>query len=677
MATARGENLSARIEQYTDEQILYLKMLPIMRRLTQRRKLYEKLTAKKDSDTDSPSEPNPEIERQIESLSEYVGALRSRYDNLLDAVSDFTGGRRPYYLSAYLRAFYTKRESSVIQPKQSEYVLSALDINEKTYASKTDSPQFVTPNEFNASLLSFAWNGRKIYKNPEMYSHKNNPDHKNWIFSSTNSIASYLQAPMVAYEEVDSNGSEWVCMSFKHEEDNENIRAFGTFLPQFQEAMGGYRDVMQIDTFDYETGDGIEEPPQANRMYTIKFSKPIYDGFNVAYYEKPPRPAFSINMPVYIPNRDSHMLIQAGFHEDFSEVIDEQTRAPFLDRMCNAPEGAPPSLSKAFDQIVNQQLETFLLADELVITPERLKDLDESLTRLEAHRLRTPLTSIRGYADLLRIRLQSQDELTMSDRTMYAEFADLIAKKAREMGAGLSDSLLALRKAQLSSLEIIHPSDYFPQMVEELIRDLNDDSQANSEGDSKAMLIQTVDTQTLRIMLQRFPDIAALPYGFMGMLENVLNNARNYNIGDVPITMMASLEHVVNPDTGTLEELVYINIINTGTEIDQQTLARINDRSRTVEIASPNSKGSGRGNVYGRVSMDLSNNGISNVDAPSIFYQIRSLSEMSDGEQQGVVARLGFRTSRSIKQKVADKIKIYKMVMNGKPSLRDQYLQAA
>jgi hypothetical protein len=245
------------------------------------------------------------------------------------------------------------------------------------------------------------------------------------------------------------------------------------------------------------------------------------------------------------------------------------------------------------------------------------------------------------------------------------------------MGAGLSDSLLALRKAQLSSLEIIHPSDYFPQTVEELIRDLNDDSQANSEGDSKAMLIQTVDTQTLRIMLQRFPDIAALPYGFMGMLENVLNNARNYNIGDVPITMMASLEHVVNPDTGTLEELVYINIINTGTEIDQQTLARINDRSRTVEIASPNSKGSGRGNVYGRVSMDLSNNGISNVDAPSIFYQIRSLSEMSDGEQQGVVARLGFRTSRSIKQKVADKIKIYKMVMNGKPSLRDQYLQAA
>jgi signal transduction histidine kinase len=677
MATARGEKFTARIEQYTDEQLLYLKMLPTMRRLSQRRRLYEKLTAKKDSDTDAPAEPNPEIERQIESLSEYVGAFRSRYDNLIDAVTHFADGRRPYYLSAYLRAFYTKRESSVIQPKQSEYVLSALDINEKTYASKTDSPQYVTPKEFNASLLSFAWNGRRIFKNPEMYSHDNNPNHKSWIFSSTNSIASYLQAPMVAYEEVDTDGNEWVCMSFKDEEDNENIRAFGKFLPEFQEAMGGYRDVMQIDTYDYESGDGVEQAPQANRMYTMKFSKPIYDGFNVAYYDKPPRPAFSINMPVYIPNRDSHMLIQAGFHEDFNEVVDDQTRAQFLDRMCYAPEGADPSLAEAFDQIVNQQLETFLLTDELAITPERLKDLDESLTRLEAHRLRTPLTSISGYADLIRIKLLSPSELTTADRAMYAEFADLISKKAREMGDGLSDSLLALRKAQLSTLQIIHPSDYFPQMIEQLITDLNEDSQANSEGDSKAMLIQTVDTQTLRLMLQRFPDIAALPYGFMGMLENILNNARNYNNGDVPITMMATLEEVVNPDTGNTEELVYINIINTGSEIEPRTLMQINDRSRTVEIASENSKGSGRGNVYGRVSMDLSNNSIVDHDAPSIFYQIRSLAEMSEGEQQGVVARLGFRTSRSIKQKVANKVKIYKMVMNGKPSLREQYLQAA
>lgn len=667
MATAHGERISPHIERYADEQLLYLKYLPTLRRLERRRKLYEQLTVRSASNDEL---LDSDIERQMESLSEYVGACRAVDSSLIEAMSHFVGDNRyPFYISDYIKARHTRKGATRARDTQAEYVLTALPTDEAKYDGKTNTPLYGSPAEFHASLLGFIWSAKKIYKNPGEYMDEQNPDHESWIFSSTNTIASYLQTPLLAYDEQDDQGNDWVCMSFKNDPDNDQVTAFAQFLPNLQQTMGVYKNVFQVEAHDYESVSGVNTP-SPSRMYTLKFSRPIYDNFNVAYYKKRGRPPFSINIPVYIPSRDSSLLLQAGFREDFSELVDPNRRVELLERL-NTSRPEQPSLVTRVDNIINQELESYLLKNELSIGPDRLGELDTSITSLEAHRLRTPLTSVVGYAGLVKSLLRDSERLERGQIEAIIAFMNVIEQNAMNMGNELTDSLKAVRAAIFSKQQIVDLGTYFPILIEETIDALN----KSNVDDSIVELAMEPDA--LATALSRLPPVAAIPFSFQAMIENVINNARRYGgASPVRISVFGSVETVPNPDTNHEEEVAYVDIVNYGDEIADQVKMAMNNRNKSNEITSENSKGTGRGVVRSRVAMDLSNNAITAPDQPSIFYQIHNLSEVTDGAQHGVMVRMGFRTLRSVRNNAATKLKTYGVVVNGKSKHRARYLQA-
>ncbi len=214
--------------------------------------------------------------------------------------------------------------------------------------------------------------------------------------------------------------------------------------------------------------------------------------------------------------------------EDTNTLLDLSTRDPYARRMAAE---------------LNRQLRQLRAQRQRYQNGDR--ELKEAVTNI-SHDLRTPLTAIRGYLDLL-----EQEDLSPAARRYLA----LIGDRAEAM-TRLTEELFRYSVLQSTEGLALEPVD-LRAAVEKAAAGFY----AALTGRGIRPVIALPDTPVVRQA-----DRAALAR----VLENILNNALKYSAGDLEIELTKDGE---------------LRFTNTAPDLDEVTVGRLFDRFFTVEAA--------------------------------------------------------------------------------------------
>jgi len=175
-----------------------------------------------------------------------------------------------------------------------------------------------------------------------------------------------------------------------------------------------------------------------------------------------------------------------------------------------------------------------------------------------SHELRTPMTSIKGYADLLMLGAAGDVSPGQS------RFLEVIKNNADRLSLLVND-LLDISRIETGRMKL----DLRAIVVSELVEAVVDNLRGRSEQEAKKVNI-VVD------LPDGLPAIVGDLDRVTQVLTNLMDNAFNYTSEGGTITVLA--ERGIPDPAGEAEELVQINVIDTGIGISPEDIAKIFDR---------------------------------------------------------------------------------------------------
>jgi PAS domain S-box-containing protein len=244
--------------------------------------------------------------------------------------------------------------------------------------------------------------------------------------------------------------------------------------------------------------------------------------------------------------------------------------------------------------------------DQLVKSNEKLHELDklkDMFISISAHELKTPLTSIKGFTQLL------QDEHVMNDETLRNHYLNLISKNSEALYNLVLDivdsSRLSLGKLSVN-LEQVSVGEVFSEI----------------KDDMEMIIRKNPDVQPVFVMEDNLPDICVDRNRLMQVLRNIIINSTHFTQkGEISLRIYK---------TG---EAVQFEIKDTGSGIPPE--AQKNIFSRFYQVNSEMQKkvqGSGLGLSISKGLIDLMGGKIwfeSEVGKGTTFYFTIPISKSS------------------------------------------------
>jgi two-component system, sensor histidine kinase and response regulator len=246
--------------------------------------------------------------------------------------------------------------------------------------------------------------------------------------------------------------------------------------------------------------------------------------------------------------------------------------------------GADDFLSKPFDSTelklkIKNFLKTKFLYDKVEKSYREIKTLDElkdSLTSFIVHDLRSPLTSIKGYLDLL----------SMSNNLEEQDLADVEnAKQSVKMMIGMISNLLDMAKMENNEMEINAEDCELEEIVSSAIRVM-----APMLNEKAIHLFNKTNETNARVKVQR--DLIER------MVQNLLSNAIRYTPEQGNILIESELDEK--------SKLVVASVSDSGYGIPKEHQQKIFDKFATVEAKEKRIRGStGLGLTFCKLAVEL------------------------------------------------------------------------
>ena len=190
-----------------------------------------------------------------------------------------------------------------------------------------------------------------------------------------------------------------------------------------------------------------------------------------------------------------------------------------------------------------------------------------------SHDLRTPITAIRGYSELL---LQSGSNLNEEQRNVYLQN---IMKRSQQMERIVSD-IVEISKMESSGFEF----EFMDISMNELLDELYMLYSSDMRNSSKKIILDLPDDDLLITK--------ADPKRISRVFENLISNAINYTKEEAVIEIKAWRE---NADKPFEEQRIHIEIKDDGIGIPSDEVSHIFDRFYRAKNSGQNIKGTGLG----------------------------------------------------------------------------------
>ncbi|MBR3462756.1 MAG: hypothetical protein IKH20_08765 [Clostridiales bacterium] len=213
---------------------------------------------------------------------------------------------------------------------------------------------------------------------------------------------------------------------------------------------------------------------------------------------------------------------------------------------------------------------------DLVLTNKRLMEGEAARKNVlsnVSHDLRTPITAIRGYAELL---LSAQDNLSLEQRNSYLSN---IVRRSEQMERIVAD-IMELTRMESSDSDFHFTSVSISEMLDELVVMYSMD------------LEDTGKHLSLDLPLRDSLIVKADPAKLSRVFENLISNAINYTGPEAEIVIKAwrSDEH-----SHIADQKIHITVEDNGIGIPEQDIPRIFDRFYRANNSGVNIKGTGLG----------------------------------------------------------------------------------
>jgi len=247
-----------------------------------------------------------------------------------------------------------------------------------------------------------------------------------------------------------------------------------------------------------------------------------------------------------------------------------------------------------------------------------MKDNNEELDNLKkaqaefistvSHEMRTPLTSIRGFADTM---LTSYDMLSEEQKK---KFLQIIKEQANRL-IKLTENLLAVSKMQGNFEKLVIKSVNVTEIIENCIKIIQQQSNKNT--------IKTVFEKNL-------PYILADTDKFQQIMLNLLENAVKYSDKDSVITVK----------TKSYDKFIAIDVSDKGVKIEDKDKDRIFEKfTRLSSVLTQKTEGSGLG-LYITKTLVEKMNGKINVESSDEVTTFRITFPIIEyGEDSGIKMR--------------------------------------
>ena len=213
---------------------------------------------------------------------------------------------------------------------------------------------------------------------------------------------------------------------------------------------------------------------------------------------------------------------------------------------------------------------------DLVLTNKRLLEGEvarKNVLSNVSHDLRTPITAIRGYAELL---LNAQDNFTLEQRNSYLSN---IVRRSEQMERIVSD-IMELTRMESSDSDFHFTSVSIAEMLDELVVMYSMDLE-----DSEKHLSLDIPSRDSLI-------VKADPAKLSRIFENLISNAINYTGPQAEIVIRAWRS---GDESHIATQKIHITVEDNGIGIPEQDLPRIFDRFYRAHNSGVNIKGTGLG----------------------------------------------------------------------------------
>ena len=213
---------------------------------------------------------------------------------------------------------------------------------------------------------------------------------------------------------------------------------------------------------------------------------------------------------------------------------------------------------------------------DLVLTNKRLMEGESARKNVlsnVSHDLRTPITAIRGYAELM---ISAQDNLSLEQRNSYLSN---IVRRSEQMERIVAD-IMELTRMESSDSDFHFTSVSISEMLDELIVMYSMDL----EDTEKHLSLDLPPMDSLIVK--------ADPAKLSRVFENLISNAINYTEAKANIVVKAwrtgDMSHIST-------QKIHITVEDNGIGIPEQSIPRIFDRFYRANNSGINIKGTGLG----------------------------------------------------------------------------------
>jgi len=233
--------------------------------------------------------------------------------------------------------------------------------------------------------------------------------------------------------------------------------------------------------------------------------------------------------------------------------------------------------SEHLKNVVEEKTEHISMINrDLYNTNKRLLENEEARKNVMSnvsHDLRTPITAIRGYSELL---LQSGPNLSEEQRTVYLQN---IVKRSQQMERIVSD-IVEISKMESSGFEF----EFMDISLNELLDELYMLYSSDMRNGSKKIVLDIPDDDLLIVK--------ADPKRISRVFENLISNAINYTGEEALIEIKAWRE---GSDLPFSEQRIHITVKDDGIGIPPDEIPHIFDRFYRAKNSGKNIKGTGLG----------------------------------------------------------------------------------
>lgn len=235
------------------------------------------------------------------------------------------------------------------------------------------------------------------------------------------------------------------------------------------------------------------------------------------------------------------------------------------------------NLSRHLTAIVNEKtLHISEINRDLIATNKRLLDNEEARKNIlsnVSHDLRTPITAIRGYAELMKATSSSMTE------DQFNNYLNNIIKRSSQMENIVSD-IVELTKMESGSTEFVFIDLSLSEMLFEQKNLFS--SELSATGKKLHIKVPEDDLLIVKVDAKRFARV----------IQNLISNAINYTKEDGEIYIKAWRSGDELPMS---QHKIYIDISDNGIGIPEDAIPHIFDRFYRASNSGKNIKGTGLG----------------------------------------------------------------------------------